>query len=193
MANACKDFAFHKCVRWISLSIILVDQMDMYKKVVFLFFWAIAAIRNVSRAAVSLLHILYTRSGAVKWQHGCGSKAAVKTAVGDTYLVSKQYIYKMDVKGRGIDEYMIPTCLFWCCMSGIFSCVTKTAWQGERHLTMTVKNSEFQVQQSLGQIQQSLDLVLRNQASKIKGGFGGNRNVTCRQHERYWTRVGYIF
>ena len=38
MANACKDFAFHKFVRWISLSIILVDQMDMYKKVVFLFF-----------------------------------------------------------------------------------------------------------------------------------------------------------
>ena len=46
--------------------------------------------RNVSRAAVSLLHILYTRSGAVKWQHGCGSKAAVKTAVGDTHLVSKE-------------------------------------------------------------------------------------------------------
>ena len=100
-------------------------------------------------------------------------------------MVSKQYIYNMDVKGRGIDEYMIPTCFFWCCMSGIFSCVTKTAWQGERHLTMTVKNSEFQVQQSLGQIQQSLDLVLRNQASKIKGGpfwrvdffCGGKRNV----------------
>lgn len=58
---------------------------------------------------------------------------------------------------------------------------------------MAVKIWEFQAQQSLGQIQQSLDLVLRNQASKMKGALGGsfvfagNGSVMSRQHE--WYRI----
>ena len=39
---------------------------------------------------------------------------------------------------------------------------------------MAVKIWKFQAQQSLGQLQQSLDLVLRNQASKMKGALGGS-------------------